>query len=255
MSKVIAFVNQKGGVGKTTSTMNVAAALNARKKSVLMVDLDPQASLTVYAGEDENELEDQERTLYYGLMKEKPLSELIIGQQLPLIASSITLSDLERELILDAWRSPRILFRDKLATIRNQFDYILLDCPPTLGLLTINGLVAADFALIPVKTDFLSIKGIEGLLATIEEVKSKANYDLKILGVLPTMYNPKNNHDNRYLDSLRSVMEGVHFFEPINRSTGFDKSAAEAIPTLIGHPKTPGVQNYNQIADYLIAHE
>lgn len=106
--------------------------------------------------------------------------------------------------------------------------------------------------MIPVKTDFLSIKGIEGLLATIDEVRTKANYDLDILGVLPTLFNTQNRHDNTYLEQLRAVMGSVPFFTPVNRSTRYDQAAAEARPTLQAYPDTPGVQAYNQLADYIL---
>ena len=253
MTKVIALANQKGGVAKTTSTINLGYALTERGKSVLMIDSDPQSSLTIYAGQDPKALEDKQATLYYGFMKDKRLEELIIPSKPSLIPSSIRLANAEPELVQE-WDSASVL-KTKLAPILGMFDYILIDCPPTLTLLTVNALAAANLVLIPVKTDYLSIMGIPLLLQTVERIQTKANPSLKILGVLPTMFVERNNHDNECLTEIRNSLEPeIRVFEPIKRSTAFDKSAAEARPTLEYLPNTPGVQNYYQLADDIIAY-
>jgi chromosome partitioning protein len=253
MTKVIALANQKGGVAKTTSTINLGYALTERGKSVLMIDSDPQSSLTIYAGQDPKALEDRQATLYYGFMKDRPLEELIIPSKPSLIPSSIRLANAEPELVQE-WDSASVL-KTKLAPLLGMFDYILIDCPPTLTLLTVNALAAANLVLIPVKTDFLSIMGIPLLLQTVERIQTKANPSLKILGVLPTMFVERNNHDNECLTEIRNSLEPkIRVFEPIKRSTAFDKSAAEARPTLEYLPNTPGVQNYYQLADDIIAY-
>jgi chromosome partitioning protein len=253
MTKVIALANQKGGVAKTTSTINLGYALAERGKSVLMIDSDPQSSLTIYAGQDPKALEDRQATLYYGFMKDRPLEELIIPSKPSLIPSSIRLANAEPELVQE-WDSASVL-KTKLAPLLGMFDYILIDCPPTLTLLTVNALAAANLVLIPVKTDFLSIMGIPLLLQTVERIQTKANPSLKILGVLPTMFIERNNHDNECLTEIRNSLEPkIRVFEPIKRSTAFDKSAAEARPTLEFLPNTPGVQNYYQLADDIIAY-
>jgi len=257
MATVIAIANQKGGVGKTTSTINLAYALLERGKSVLVIDADPQSSLTIYAGEDPREIEAQEKTLYYGLMKDKTLLSLVIpgtSKKPALLPSSIRLASAEPELVQE-WDSASVL-KTKLAELKGigTYDFILIDCPPTLTLLTVNALAAANLVLIPVKTDYLSIMGIPLLLETVTRIQTKANPSLKILGVLPTMFVERNNHDNGCLAEIRESLEPrIHVFEPIKRSTAFDKSAAEARPTLEFLPNTPGVQNYYQLADYIIA--
>jgi chromosome partitioning protein len=253
MTKVIALANQKGGVAKTTSTINLGYALTERGKSVLMIDSDPQSSLTIYAGQDPKALEDKQATLYYGFMKDKRLEELIIPSKPSLIPSSIRLANAEPELVQE-WDSASVL-KTKLAPLLGMFDYILIDCPPTLTLLTVNALAAANLVLIPVKTDYLSIMGIPLLLQTVERIQTKANPSLKILGVLPTLFVERNNHDNECLTEIRNSLEPkIRVFEPIKRSTAFDKSAAEARPTLEFLPNTPGVQNYYQLADDIIAY-
>jgi chromosome partitioning protein len=252
MTTIIAIANQKGGVAKTTSTINLAYALSERGKNVLMVDCDPQGSLTIYAGQDPRALETERKTLYYGLLKERSLQEIIIPGKPSLLPSSIQLASAEPELASDF--SSGSVLKEKLAPIRSMFDYILFDCPPTLTLLTVNALVAANVVLIPVKTDYLSIMGIPLLLKTVERIQTRANPNLKILGVLPTIYTERNSHDSECLSEIRSSLEPrIRVFEPIKRSTAFDKSAAEARPTLEMLPNTPSVQNYYQLADHIIA--
>jgi len=253
MATIIAIANQKGGVAKTTSTINLGYALSERGKNVLVVDCDPQSSLTIYAGQDPRALEAEEKTLYYGLLKKKDLQDLIIPGTPSLIPSSIQLASAEPELVND-WSSGSVL-KEKLSPITGLFDYILLDCPPTLTLLTVNALAAANFVLIPVKTDYLSIMGIPLLLKTVEKIQTRANPNLQVLGVLPTIFTERNSHDSACLAEIRGSLEPrIHVFEPIRRSTAFDKSAAEARPTLEMLPNTPGVQNYYQLADHIIAY-
>ncbi len=257
MSSIIATANQKGGVGKTTSTVNLAYALVTSGFHVLVIDVDPQSSLSVSCGldpRDIRELDQRQQTLYDGLVGGKALGELVIPGQPDLIPSSIRLANAETDL-----QSPfgaATVLKDRLTDLRSQYDFILLDCPPTLGLLTVNVLTAADAVLIPVETDYLSIMGIPLLFETIANVQRKANRDLQVLGILPTMYNPRNSHDKDALADLKSVVEpdGIEVFEPVNRSTTFDKAPAEGKSTLERFPRTPGVQNYYKIVQKLMAY-
>lgn len=255
MSTVIALANQKGGVGKTTSTINLAYALANRGQRVLTIDADPQASLTMYFDYDPDMLEEQEKTLYFSLLGDAPLESLVLGENPALIPSSIALADAEPELITNVLLSAPTVFRDKLKEIRDRYDFILIDCTPSLGLLTVNAMTAADAVLVPVKTDHLSFRGVERLFQTIEKLQRRLNPSLKIFGVLPTQYNPRNTHDNETLERVRAGLESrrIRMFEPVNRSTAYDKASTEGRPTLEVAPQTPGVQVYYTVADALIA--
>ena len=254
MSTIIAIANQKGGVGKTTSTINLAYALANRGKRVLAVDADPQASLTMYFDYDPNALEEQEKTLYFSLLSETPLEALVLGRNPDLVPSSIALADAEPELITNVLLSAPTVLWDKLREIRDRYDFVLIDCTPSLGLLTVNAMTAADAVLVPVKTDHLSFRGVERLFQTIEKIQQRLNPTLQIFGVLPTQYNPRNLHDNETLERVRAGLKSrqVRIFEPINRSTAYDKASVEGKPTIEIAPTTPGVQVYYTVADALI---
>jgi chromosome partitioning protein len=256
MATVIAIANQKGGVGKTTTTVNLAHALVERGKTVLMVDADPQASLTTYLGHDADRLEEEERTLYFAIIEGKPLSSLIIEGNPALVPSSIRLASAEPELIGNLLTSPQNVLRTRIKEIRGRFDYVLIDCTPSLGLLTINALVAADRVVIPSETEYLSSKGIRLLLNTIEKIQVGLNPELEVLGVLPTKYNQRFLHDNAVLSGVQAGMNdrGIRVFAPVARSTAFSKASIEAKATVLATPDAPGVDSYYKLADEIIAY-
>lgn len=257
MSKVIAIANQKGGVGKTTSTINVARALHEKGLRVLAIDCDPQSSLSIVCGVDDRRLRDLEqsgRTLYHGLVKSIPLADLIIKGELDVIPASIRLASAEQELN-SPFGAANIL-REKLLPLRDLYDMILIDCPPTLSLLTINALTASDFVVIPVKTDFLSIMGVPLLLETIENVRNRANSKLKLIGILPTMFVTTANHDSALLSELRELaaQQNIMVFDPVSRATAFDKANASGKSTLELYPATRGVDQYRVVAEKIISY-
>src|SRR3954447_1999785 len=256
MAMVITIANQKGGVGKTTTTVNLACALANRDKTVLVIDADPQASLTTYFGYNPDQLEEDEQTLYFAMIEGRPLSSLVIKGNPSLVPSSIRLANAEPELIGNLLNSAQNVLRTRIKEIRGRFDYVLIDCTPSLGLLTINALVAADQVLIPSETEYLASKGIRLLLNTIERIQIGLNPELGILGVLPTKYNQRYVHDNAVLQGVQAGMadRGIRVFEPVTRSTAFSKASIEGKATVLSTPDAPGVDSYYKLADEIIAY-
>src|SRR3954447_18925062 len=257
MAKTIANANQKGGVGKTTTTVNLAQALAQKGQRVLCIDADPQANLTTCFGLDPEQLEEEERTLYFSLVKAKPLSAVTVPGNPALIPSSIMLADAEIELSAQLLKLPYLVLRRRLEEVRDQYDFILIDCMPSLGMLTANALAAADYVLIPSATEYLSSKGIRLLLTkTIAEVRDGINPQLQVLGVLPTLYDKRTNDDKLMLESLtRGLTDmNVRVFEPIPALSAFNKASMEKVSTVLRDPDSPGAQAYYQLAEEVIQH-
>lgn len=241
----------KGGTGKTTTTINLAHALAARELRVLAIDADPQANLTFYCGLDERDLEREHRSLYYALLGDKSLAEVIIEGNPAVAPSSLTLAKAEPELMAEPGSS--WVLREKLEEVRDRYDVILIDCPPSLSMLTLNALSAADAVIIPVKTDLLSTLGVSLLIDTITKIRRRGNSKLKILGILPTLFNATYRHDKQVLEELHAIA-GVRVFDPIQRSTGFDQAPGSGQPTLTLMPKNRGVEAYHKLAEEVAAY-
>lgn len=254
MSYVIAIANQKGGVAKTTSTITLAHALAYRGKRVLTLDLDPQSNLTLYFKLDPEELEEQQRTLYWALKKDGfDMKSLIVSGPPDIIPSGPLLEQAEREFLYE-WDSVSFI-KDKLKPLHNLYEYILIDCRPTLTLLTVNGLVASNGVLIPCATEYFSVIGIKLLLNTIEEVRQRPNPFLEILGILPTRYDSRNRHDKDALEELfGSFADHYKIFDPINKTTRFNDASVEGRPILDISPKHSVTENYYKVADFIIDH-
>ncbi len=253
MGTTIVFANQKGGVSKTTSVMTLGYALTIKKKKVLLVDIDPQGSLTLYMGHNPNTLE---KTIYQVLLNDISIKDVLIpGTDRPdLIPSNIELSAAEIELMAAIERE-RIL-KTTLEDIQNVYDYILLDCPPSLGLLTINALVAARYAIIPLKTDFLAMKGVNLLLKTISKIQKRPNRKLDIMGILPTIYDQRTTHNREVLQETQKVFKDkIKIFNPIHKSVRFEEAPTGGSSIFEYSPNIPGAKGYIKLAEEVINYE
>ncbi len=258
MTKIIAFANQKGGVAKTTSTLNVAYALAGFGLRVLVIDSDPQASLCLAAGISQQEIiafERAGRTLYHGLVDHLP-AETLIHRSGPfdLIPASARLSKIEQKIVSPHGTSFEL--RNLIAPIVANYDAILIDCPPTDGFCTVNALTAAHLVVIPCKTDYLSVMGIPLIMDTVRETQAKSNPALKVLCILPTLFQANANHDRILLENLRELTAGygIAVWEPIHASTKFKEANASGFSIVSESPNTPGVQNYIALAKAIIAY-
>lgn len=249
MSRVIALFNQSGGVGKSTLTMNLGYHLAQRQQRVLLVDMDPQASLTAFMGLEPSELE---KTVYEAILAGEPLAIHKDIHDMDLAAANIDLSGAELELVVADMRDVRL--KEALKPVLKQYDFILVDCPPSLGILSYITLVASTHVLIPIHTQYKSLKGTELLLNTISRVRSRANRKLQIAGVVPTMHDARTVQGEMSLQSIQEQLSKIApIFATIPRSVAFADASQQHIPLALYNPKHPAVNLLAQIAKSLEA--
>ncbi len=244
--RIIALANQKGGVGKTTTTVNLGAALAARGKRVLVVDLDPQANATLWLGVD---LRTLDQSMYHVLVKDVPLAAIIQPSTvagIDLAPAHLDLSAADLELVNSFERE--ILLKDTLAAVADRYDYILIDCPPSLSLLTINALVAAREVLIPLQCHYLAYLGVARLSETVRLVQRRLNPVLTILGIVVTMYDGRSAIHKEILEQIRAGFHGRVFDAVIRNGVKVVEASAASQPVVTYAPSSPVAQSYNELA-------
>ncbi len=250
MGKIIAIANQKGGVGKTTTAINLAASLAALDKRVLLIDADPQANASSGLGIDLREVKVSiYETLIDGVSVDQAILPTMI-ENLDIVCSCIDLVGAELEL-LNLENRERVLAA-RLAKVEANYDYIVIDCSPSLGLITVNSLTAAHSVIIPVQAEYFALEGISKLLNTIKIIKSKLNPALEIEGFLLTMYNAQLRLANQIYDELKSHFQDMVFDTVIHRNVRLSEAPSHALPVILYDPESKGCINYMQLAKELI---
>jgi len=253
MAQVIAIANQKGGVGKTTTVINLGAALAEMDKRTLLVDMDPQAALSAASGINPYALE---KSIFDVLLDSKvSLQEIIhpLKPNLDLVPASIDLASAEMQLISEIGREYAL--KSALDPIRAQYDFVLIDSPPSLGLLTINVLAAADTTLIPVQCEYLAMRGLRMLLDTIAKVRRMLNPGVEILGILPTLFDTRTIHSREVLEELHNALDERVFDIVIKKSVRFAEAPVIQQSILEYAPKHDGAQAYRELAEVIVSEQ
>jgi len=250
MGKIIAITNQKGGVGKTTTSVNLAASLVATHRKVLLVDIDPQGNATMGSGVDKHAAE---LTSYHVLMKQATVVEAVVSAGeagYDLLPSNADLTAAEVELLQQPQRERRL--RDALIDVIGNYDYILIDCPPSLNMLTLNALVASQSVMIPMQCEYYALEGLTALVNTIEEVKGSLNPFLQIDGLLRTMYDPRNRLSGDVTDQLSKHFGDKLFRTVIPRNIRLAEAPSHGLPALVYDKSSSGAQAYLALAGEML---
>ena len=250
MSRIIAIANQKGGVGKTTTAINLSACLAESGKKVLAIDLDPQGNMTSGLGVDKNELDN---TVYELMLDECSINESMqqtVVDNLKIIASNVNLAGAEIELL--GINDKEYILKTAVDYIRDDFDFIIIDCPPSLNMLTVNAMTTADTVLVPIQCEYYALEGLSQLIHTINLVQERLNSKLEIEGVVFTMYDVRTNLSNQVVENVRENLDARIYETMIPRTIRLAEAPSYGIPINMYDSKSAGAESYRKLAKEII---
>ena len=251
MAKVISVANQKGGVGKTTTSINLSACVAYRGKKVLLIDLDPQGNATTGLGIDKKSTE---KSIYDVIINDMDINEVIVStvqENLDICPSSISLAGAEVELVSLFSRESKL--KVAIEDIKDKYDYIFIDCPPALGLLTINALTGSDTVLVPIQCEFFALEGLSQLMDTVQSVQKYLNKNLKVEGVVMTMFDIRTNLSVEVVEAVKNHFEDKVYGTIIPRNVKLSECPSYGLPIIKYDPRSKGAEAYLNLADEFIS--
>ena len=251
MAKVIAIANQKGGVGKTTTSVNLSACLGELGQRVLLIDIDPQGNATSGLGIDKGKIE---KSIYDVLVDDIPIKDTVIGTEvdnLKVLPATIQLAGAEIELVASMSRETKL--KKAIDKIKNEYDFVIIDCPPSLGLLTINSLTAANSILVPIQCEFYALEGLSQLLKTITLIQDNLNQDLVLEGVVLTMFDSRTNLSGQVVQEVKNHFQQKVFKTIIPRNVRLSEAPSFGRPVIKYDPKSEGAEVYYNLAKEVLA--
>ncbi len=250
MGRIIAIANQKGGVGKTTTAINLSACLAEKGKKVLAIDLDPQGNMTSGLGVDKNEVEN---TAYQLILNECSINESIqetVVDNLKIIASNVELAGAEIELL--GINDKEYILKTTVDYIKDDYDFIIIDCPPSLNMLTVNAMTTADTVLVPIQCEYYALEGLSQLIHTINLVQERLNPNLQMEGVVFTMYDVRTNLSNQVVDNVKANLDTTIYKTMIPRNIRLAEAPSYGIPINMYDAKSAGAESYRNLAQEII---